>query len=113
MMPNIDPRALKSMMDKMGMKQTEIRATRVVIETDNSNIVVENPQVVQIEMQGVKSFQVSGSVNTVAKEVKVDINDDDIRTVAEQSGVSNLDLVKKTLEETNGDIAEAIMKLRK
>lgn len=111
MMPNMDPRALKRMMDSMGMKTSEIDADRVIIEGKGKNIVIENPSVTMIEVQGNTSFQISGNVSESEKTVKIEITDDDIKTVMDQTG-KDKDTVKKTLEETNGDIAEAIIKLK-
>ncbi|MDE1823615.1 MAG: nascent polypeptide-associated complex protein [Candidatus Micrarchaeota archaeon] len=111
MFPNIDPRQLKSMMDKMGIKQHEVDALRVIIEGKGVNIIIENPQVTVIEAQGTQTFQIVGDVKEVSA-AKAEISDDDIRMVKEQSGVDDETLVRKALEETNGDIAEAIIRLK-
>ncbi len=112
MIPNIDPRALKSMMDKLGMKSKEIRASRVIIESEEKNLVIENPQVIAIDMQGSQVFQITGAAREVEKEYKLEITEDDIKFVSEQSGVSDVDSVRKAIEESNGDLAQAIMKLK-
>ncbi len=112
MMPNMDPRALKRMMESMGMKSTEIDAERVVIEGKEKNIVIENPNVTLIEVQGTRSFQIGGSISEVEKiQEKAEITEDDIKMVKERTGASE-DAARKALEETNGDIAEAILKLK-
>ncbi|MDE1860349.1 MAG: nascent polypeptide-associated complex protein [Candidatus Micrarchaeota archaeon] len=111
MMPNIDPRQLKSMMDKMGISSREIPATRVVIESRGGNIVIDNPQVVEISAQGSKSYQISGIIREEAgEEEKVEIRGDDVRVVMEQSGADEA-TARKALESTNGDIAAAILKI--
>ncbi len=110
MMPNMDPRALKRMMESMGIKQTEIDADRVIIQCKDKNIVIESPSVTAIDAQGARTFQVSGSISEQST-VKVEISDDDVATVASQTGVDN-DAARSALEEANGDIAEAIMKLK-
>jgi len=113
MMPNIDPRQLKRMMDSMGIKSSEIKAGRVVIEGADRDIVIDNPQVTQINAQGNISFQISGDIKEVErKAVKLEINDDDVKLVMERSGVSDEEKARAALEGTNGDIAEAIMKLK-
>lgn len=113
MLPNMDPRALKRMMDSMGMKTIEVDAERVIIEGKEKNIIIESPTVTMIEMQGNKTFQIAGSISEMAKAAKVEITEDDIKMVKEQTGVESSDTIRKTLEETNGDIAEAILKLKK
>ncbi len=113
MMPNVDPRQLKKLMDSMGIKSSEIRAGRVVIEGEGMDIVIENPQVTRIDAKGNVSFQVSGEVREVEKNAaKVEIGEDDVKLVMQQAGVSDESLARSALEETNGDIAEAILKLK-
>ncbi len=113
MMPNMDPRALKKMMERMGIKNTEIDAERVVIEGRDKNIVIQPAQVTMIEAQGMRSFQISGEVSEQQKtEDKAEISDEDVRMVMERAGISDSDAARNALEESNGDIAEAIMKLQ-
>ncbi|MCL5100470.1 MAG: nascent polypeptide-associated complex protein [Candidatus Marsarchaeota archaeon] len=112
MMPNLDPRALKRMMDSMGMKSTEIDAERVIIEGKERNLVIENPNVTLVEVQGTKTFQISGSVTEVEKS-KVEISEDDVEMVRSQTGITDDAKIRSALEESNGDIAEAIIKLKK
>lgn len=112
-MPNLDPKSIKKMMDRMGIKSNEIEASRVIIEGRDSNLIIENPQVMMIEAQGTKSFQISGNVSEQRKEIaKAEISDDDVKMVREQSGINDDDAARAALEESNGNIAEAILKLR-
>lgn len=112
MMPNINPRDLKNMMNKMGITSSEIDANRVVIECPDRKIVIDSPQVMQIDAQGSTSFQISGSVSEEQNEApKIEITEDDIDTVSKQSGADH-DTAKAALEESNGDIAEAIINLK-
>jgi len=108
MMPGIDPKQMKRMMQQMGIKNTEISATRVVIETEEGNIIVSNPQVTEIEMQGQKSFQIAGDVS---KEDKSSSSEDDIKLIMEQTGASH-DEALSALKAADGDIAEAIIALK-
>ena len=110
MMPNIDPRQLKKLMDSMGIKSTQIQADRVVIEGAESDIIIDSPQVTAIDAQGNRSFQIQGDVREVSK-VKADISDDDIKMVMEKTG-SDANKARAALDQTNGDIAGAIMKLK-
>jgi nascent polypeptide-associated complex subunit alpha len=111
MMPNIDPRTMKSMMSKMGIKSEEIEASRVIIETPGKNIIIEDPQVTMIEMQGNTSFQIAGNVTEAEKIAEVKITDSDIDFVAERTGVTDRELIRGTLEKEGGDIAKAILSL--
>lgn len=95
-------------MKQMGIAQAEISASRVIIEkTDGGKIVIENPSVTRIKMQGNESFQISGDTNEVEEEE--DFSEEDVKTIMEKTGCSEEDAIN-TLEET-GDLAEAIMKL--
>jgi nascent polypeptide-associated complex subunit alpha len=106
MMPGMDPRQMQQMMKQMGIKSEEISAKSVVIETEDSKLIIDNPQVTKISMQGNESFQISG---TVRKEEN--ISEDDVKMVSEQAEVSE-DKAREALAEAKGDIAEAIMKLK-
>ena len=111
MMPNIDPRQLKSMMEKMGIKSSEIDANRVIIECTDRTIEIKEPQVTRIEAQGSVSFQISGDVSESSIEVKVEITDDDIKTVMDSTGKDRNSVVS-ALEASGGDIAAAIISLK-
>jgi nascent polypeptide-associated complex subunit alpha len=111
MMPNMDPRTMKNLMAKMGIKSSEISAERVVIETADVNIIIENPQVTRIEAQGSVSFQILGDISEAPKLSQVNITDDDIDLVAEKTGITDKALIKEKLLLENGDIAKAILDL--
>jgi nascent polypeptide-associated complex subunit alpha len=111
MFPNVDPKALKGMLDKLGIKSRSIDSDNVVIHCSDRDIVIDEPEVTLIEGQGMQNFQISGKVSEVAKG-NVEVSEDDIRLVQEQTGVEDTALIKKTLEETGGDIAEAILILK-
>ena len=113
MFPNMDPRALKGMLDKLGIKSKEIDSKRVVIECADKDIVIEDPQVTFTEGQGMQSFTVMGKISEVEKAAAVEINDEDVKFVEEQTGATDDALVRKTLEEVKGNIAEAIIRLKK
>ncbi len=108
------------MMRQLGIKSDEIKAEKVIIEkSDGSRIVVSQPQVMQIEMKGEKSFQVSGSVSeeqSGASQDGVGKPDDgsnsDVELIVSQTGASEQDALD-ALEKTGGDLAEAILLLKK
>ena len=104
----MDPKKMQKMMGKLGIKTEEIEADEVIIK-GKKNLVIKNPQVVSIDMQGQKSFQISGEVSEGEGET---FSDEDVKLVAEQAGVSEKE-ARKTLEKTNGDIADAILRLKK
>lgn len=105
MFPNIDPKKMNALMRQMGVSQEEISASRVVIEKEDGNIIINNPSITKIKMQGQESFQISGNI----EELENGISEEDIRTIVEKTGCSE-EQAKEALEET-GDLAEAIFKL--
>ena len=106
MFPTLDPKKMEKMLKKLGIETEPIDATEVLIKTPSGEIKITNPQVIKTTMKGQVIFQISGSVEEAVSEA-------DINLVMEQSGCKDRDLVEKTLRETQGDVVEAIMKLKK
>ena len=109
MFPKLDPKKMQAIMSQMGIKQEEIDANRVIIETPEKNIIINNPSVVKINMQGQDSFQISGDISEEEAEQE-DNTEEDIKTIIEKTGCSE-EQAKQALEKANGDLAEAILSL--
>jgi len=103
----MNPKKMAGMMKQLGIKQEEVNAQRVVIEKEDGNIVIENPEVVKVVMQGRESWQITGKA---VEEVNGKFSDEDVKLVIEKTQATE-DEVRKVLEEVDGDIAEAIVKL--
>lgn|SRR3989344_1453046 len=103
----MNPAKMKALMKQMGINQEEIEAERVIFEKSDRRIIIENPNVQKITMQGQVSWQVTGEAREEAQE---GIKKEDILLVAEKTGKTEEE-AKKALEESKGDIAEAIVKL--
>lgn len=112
MFGGINPKQMQGMMKKMGISQEEISAERVIIEkTDGDKIIIENPSVTKIKMQGQESFQIAGDISEISgSEESNTISDDDVKTIMEKTGCDE-ETAKKTLEKNNGDLAETILEL--
>lgn len=109
----MDPRTMKALMAKMGIKSIEIPASRVIIESEGKNIVITSPQVTRIEAQGVSSFQISGEVEEqLAASSVPEITQDDIDTVAASTGIEDNERIVAALKAEDGDIARAILRLK-
>ena len=106
MIPGINPNQMKAMMKQLGMKQEEIEATRVVIEKEDENIIIENPSVVKVNIQGQESWQITGDARSEEKGV----NKEDIKIVMDKTGVNEHE-ARKALEKYKGDLSEAILSL--
>lgn len=96
-------------MRQMGIKQEEIDAIRVIIETSDKNIVINNPSVTKINMQGQENFQISGDIEEQEK-IEENTTEQDIQTIIEKTGCSEKQ-AKQALEEANGDLTEALLSL--
>ena len=102
----MDPKKMQQMMKQVGMKMDNVPASQVIIKTDAGDIIVEEPQVVKTTMQGQIVFQVSGNVKEKS------FSDEDVKLVMDQSGIADKELASKALQEANGDVVKAIMKLK-
>lgn len=120
MIPGLNPKKMQAMMKQLGIKQDEIDASRVIIEkTDNQGkIVIENPSVTKINMQGTETFQISGDIREETaeeceeseEENKEDL-EQDIQTIIEKTGKTNKEEIALILEKNQGDIAKTILEL--
>lgn len=104
----MNPKKMQGMLKQMGISQEEIPAEEVIIKTAEKTIKISNPSVQKVTMQGQESFQIAGDVSEETNAPTID--EGDVKLVSEKTGKDE-DIVKITLEETNGDIAEAIIKL--
>ena len=111
MMPGMNPRKMQQMMKKMGIAQTEIDATEVIIKTADKEIVITEPSVSIVKAMGQEQYTISGNVRERELDTTPDINEEDIKTVAEQANVDE-EKAKEALEAAKGDIAKAIMDLQ-
>ena len=107
MFPNLDPKKMQQVMKQMGISQEEIEASRVIIETFDKKIIIENPSVTKIKMHGQESFQITGEIH---EETNSNALKDDIKTIMEKTGCSEKK-AKETLKKT-GDLAETILELK-
>ena len=111
MFPGMNPREMQKAMKKLGIRQEEIDAELVIIKTSGNDLVIKNPQVSRINMMGQETIQVIGDITEVEKNEKIGISDDDVSTVMEQTRCTKEEAIG-ALEESNGNLAEAILKLQ-
>jgi len=109
----ISPREAKRMMQRMGLSMGQMPDVQeVIFRTGAKEIIVENPEVAVLELRGQKIFQVTGErIIEKTVEKRVAIPEEDIRLVADQTGKS-MEEAKRALEETEGDLAKAILLLQ-
>jgi len=113
MFGNIDPKKIQAMMKQMGINQEEIEASRVIIDRgENGRIIIENPKVLKVNMQGQENFQISGDIKEESEKVEDEEEkfESDIDSIVEQTGADR-EIAAIELEKNNGDIAETIIAL--
>ncbi len=135
--PSSASRAMRRQMQKQGIDNVnEINATRVIIQCPDKDIVIENPQVMQLSQAGTTVHQILG--DSVERESSLydesyseesekyeesdeeyeedtsssgGIRKEDIAIVAAQAGVSEKE-AETALIEAEGDLARAILNLK-
>ena len=111
MIPGMNPRDVQRAMKKLGIKQEEIEADEVIIRTGDKEIVISNPQVSKVNMMGQETYQIVGEAEERLISSETEINDDDIKTVMEQAGVTE-EKAREALKESQADLAAAILSLK-
>lgn len=107
----MNPKQVEKMMKQMGMQQQDLDAIGVeIVLSDGTKLVFENPQVAKVNMMGQDTYQITGSPSEVEADSMPEISDEDLETIISQTGCS-LEEAQNALVATNGDLAEAIMKL--
>lgn len=108
MFPGMNPKLLKQAMKRLGMKQEEIPAKRVIIECEDKNLIIDAPQVSKVDAMGQETIQITGEISEQSKEK---FTESDIQLVMEKTNKS-YEICKKALENTGGDLSEAILELQ-
>lgn len=116
----INPREQKRMMQRMGMNMDSVEdVQQVIIRTATKDIVIDEPEVAILGVQGQKMYQVIGGQvseqvpsarGAVGAPAKPAFSEEDVQLVADQTGKS-LEKAKEALIEADGDLAKAILLL--
>ena len=108
MIGGINPAQMQGMMKKMGISQTQLNVNRVIFEMDGERLVIDEPSVIKVMMQGQETYQVSGEAREESDE---NFSEEDVSMVVEKTGRSEEE-VRDFLEKNRGDIALAIIELK-
>jgi nascent polypeptide-associated complex subunit alpha len=122
-----DSRNARRAMQRMGMQMQEINGvTRVIIQSPGKELVIEQPIVTSINVQGQKMYQITGGkatertpqavvaapgAATVAEKPAVQVPEEDVLLVAQQGKVT-MEKARETLIKCDGDLARAILMLQ-
>ena len=116
----MNPREQKRLMQRMGMNMDNVPdVQQVIIRTPTKDIVIDEPEVAILQVQGQKMYQVIGgqvseqapSTRGAGAAAKPTFSDEDVQLVADQTGKS-LEKAKEALQECGGDLAKAILLLQ-
>ncbi|MCG2879959.1 MAG: nascent polypeptide-associated complex protein [Vulcanisaeta sp.] len=133
----LNPRDVKRLLKRLGITDLNLEevngVTKVVIYLgDGSTIEVDKPVVTRIRFQGLSIYQVQASdsnirinkpqiitapqprsliIQPTQQAGAYEPSEDDVKLVMEQTGCSREEAVN-ALRETNGDIAEAILRIQ-
>ena len=124
-MAKFDSRNARRMMQRMGMQMQEFNGvTRVIIQSPGKEIVIEQPTVTSINVQGQRIYQITGGKATErapqaaathgmapAEKPPVHVPEEDVLLVAQQAKVS-MEKARETLTKCEGDLARAILILQ-
>jgi len=106
----MDNRNARRMMDRLGINMKEIPDVQeVVIKTPDKELHITNASVSEVIAQGNRMFQVAGDVEEVELEKKT-FSEEDILLVQQQTGATK-ERATAALEESDGEVARAILKL--
>ena len=109
MIPGLNKKKLEQAMKQMGVKQEAIEAKKVIIETPDKNLIIDNPDVLKVNMMGQESLQITGQIR---EEDIEEFSAEDVKTVTDQTGCSEED-ARKALEEIKVKIKVKIDELKK
>jgi nascent polypeptide-associated complex subunit alpha len=108
---NLDNRQTRRMMEKMGISMDQIDGVEeVIIRTADKDLVIKNAQVSEMKTKGTKIYQVVGDDVEERMREKPKYTKEDILLVAQQANASE-PRAEQALKDTDGDIAQAILRL--
>ncbi|NPB00113.1 MAG: ubiquitin [Crenarchaeota archaeon] len=126
-----NPRKLRKMLKNLDISNLKLEEVPNVVKVeivfrDGSRIVIDAPAVAKMNLGGLILFQIQAQASSIRREEKIQqpqalimpsgeekklYTEEDIELVVQETGCSREEAVK-ALEETKGDIAEAIMLLK-
>jgi nascent polypeptide-associated complex subunit alpha len=108
MFPGVNPKQMEKMMRQMGIQSEAIDAQEVIIKTATKEIIISNPQVTKVKMQGQETFQIVGEVS---ERQSSSYSDEDVELAMEQTGKDEAS-VRAAMDRNDGDLAKTILELK-
>lgn len=99
------------MLEKMGVELQEIPGVEeVVIKTAEKDLIIRAPSVSEMNVKGLRVFQVSGGEVEERLRERPKFTEEDIALVMQQANVSREKAIS-ALTDADGDLAKAILNL--
>lgn len=101
-----DPRQMQQLMKQLNMKQEPINAKKVIFDLGEKQIIISNPSVTKVSMQGRSFYQVEGEESTNELE-----SEEDIKMIIDEVKCTREKAIE-ALKKNNGKVADAILYLQ-
>jgi len=119
----MDPAKMDKMLKKLNIDMRQLPCTEVIIKGESHDIVITEPEVSVVRMQGRDVFQITGNLEEKDKGTskkddekteggEAGVKEEDVKMIMEQTG-KDRESVETTLKKVNNDLAKAIMELKK
>lgn len=127
---SLGSRQMRRKMQQQGIEMDQIDAKRVIIEGVEKTLILNQPEVILMKQMGQEIYQIIGEAEEqssveiniedkseiseeadISYETTTTITENDIMLVAAQANV-DIEVAKAALEDSEGDIAKAILFLR-
>ena len=107
-----DNRQSKRMLEKMGLNLEEMPdVEEVVIKTKEKDLIIKSPQVSKLKSKGIDMYQIMGNDTEEIIKEESKISEEDVLLVSQQANLSEY-VARNALKESDGDLAQAILKLK-
>ena len=108
---NFDNRQTRRMLERMGVSMDQIEGVEeVIIRTSDKDLVIKNATVSEMKMKGSRTFTVVGEDVEERMREKPKFTREDVLLVAQQANVTEAK-AEQALKDTDGDLAQAILRL--
>ncbi len=108
---SFDNRQTRRMLERMGVSMEQIEdVEEVIIRMPDRDLVIKKANVSEMKMKGTRMFQVVGDDVEERMREKPKYTREDVLLVAQQANVNEAK-AEQALKDTDGDLAQAVLRL--
>ncbi len=108
---SFDNRQTRRMLERMGVSMEQIEdVEEVIIRMTDKDLVIKKANVSEMKMKGTRMFQVVGDDVEERMREKPKYTREDVLLVAQQANVNEAK-AEQALKDTDGDLAQAVLRL--